>query len=124
MVGAVHGGQIRILREKSCRFILSKSRNSNFRVWQFVFKVTRRASLSSKSNTGAGEIQTKRACQKVWYLAQKNEHFSKSMNSFGSGSIFPSSLGHYLSRNKSVVSVYAFWKNLSWRISFSMTSTF
>ena len=70
--------------------------------------MTRRAFLSSKSNTGAGEIQIKRACQKLWYLVQKNEDFSESMNSFDSGSIFLSSLGHYLSRNRSVVSVYAF----------------
>ena len=56
----------------------------------------------------APQVQIKRACQKVWYLVQKNEDFSESMNSFDSGSIFPSSLGHDLSRNRSVVSVYAF----------------
>ena len=78
------------------------------RVRDWPRRMTRRAFLSSKSNTGAGEIQIKRACQKLWYLVQKNEDFSESMNSFDSGSIFPSSLGHYLSRNRSVVSVYAF----------------
>ena len=72
------------------------------------YHMTRRAFLSSKSNTGAGEIQIKRTCQKVRYLAQKNENFSESMNSFDSASIFPSSLDHYLSRNRFVVSVYAF----------------
>ena len=75
---------------------------------EFVLHMTRRAFLSSKSNTGAGEIEIKRACQKLWYLVQKNEDFPESMNSFDSGSIFPSSLGHDLSRNRSVVPVYAF----------------
>ena len=75
---------------------------------EFVLHMTRRAFLSSKSNTGAGEIQIKRACQKLWFLVQKNEDFSESVNSFETGSIFPPSLGNYLSRNRSVVSVYAF----------------
>ena len=70
--------------------------------------MTRRAFLISKNNAGAEEIQIKGACQKLWYLDLKNEDFSESMNSFDSGSIFPSSLGHDLSRNRSVVSVYAF----------------
>ena len=70
--------------------------------------MTRRAFLSSKSNTGAGEIPIKRACQKLWYLVQKNDDFSESMNSFDTGSIFLSPLGHDLSRDRSVVSVYAF----------------
>ena len=70
--------------------------------------MTRRAFLSSKSNTGAGEIHIKRAYQKVRYLGQKNENFPESMNSFDSGSIFRSSLGHDISKHISVVFVYAF----------------
>ena len=35
-------------------------------IWKvLVTKITRRAFLSSKSNTGAGEIERKMACQKV-----------------------------------------------------------
>ena len=73
----------------------------------------RRAFLSSKSNTGAGEIQIKRACHKLWYLAQKNEDFSKSVSSFDVGAIFPARSGHDSSRNGFVVSVYALYTNPS-----------
>ena len=38
-----------------------------------VLHMTRRAFLSSKSNTGAGEIEFKQACQKVIKIAHKNE---------------------------------------------------
>ena len=47
--------------------------------------------LCSKSNTAAGEIQIKLACQKSWQIAPKNEDISKSVNSIDSGAIFPSS---------------------------------
>ena len=70
--------------------------------------MTRRAFLSSKSNTGAAEIQIKHASQKFQELGQKNEDISKSVNSFDSGPIFPGRLGHDLSRNVFVVSIYAF----------------
>ena len=71
-------------------------------------KVTRIAFLSSRSNTGAGEIEIKQACQKSWQLGRKNEDFSKSVSSFDTGAIFLPSLGQDLSRNRSVVSGYAF----------------
>ena len=70
--------------------------------------MTRRAFLSSKSNTGAREIEIKWASQKSWQIGQKNEDFSESMNSFGLGPIFPSRLGLDISRNRLGVSVYAF----------------
>ena len=61
----------------------------------------------SKSNTGAGEIQIKHACQNSWQLGQKNKDCSKSVNSFDTGAIFLPRLGHDLSRNTAGVSVYA-----------------
>ena len=67
---------------------------------------------SSKSNTAAGEIQIKRACQNSWQLGPKNEDFSKSVNSIDRGAIFPTRSRHDLSRNAVVVSVYALYKNL------------
>ena len=70
--------------------------------------MTRRAFLSSKSNTGAGEIVIKKASQKFQELGQKIEDFSKSVSSIDSGSIFLARLGQDLSRNAFVVSVYAF----------------
>ena len=54
-------------------------------------KMTRRAFLSSKSNTGAWEIEMKWACQKCVQMVQKNEDFSESVSSFDSGAIFPPS---------------------------------
>ena len=68
----------------------------------------RKAFPRFKINTGAREIQIKRACQKFWFMVQKTEDFSESVNSFETGSIFLPSLGNYLARNRSVVSVYAF----------------
>ena len=50
--------------------------------------MTRRAFLSSKSNTGAREIEIKWASQKSWQLGQKNEDFSESVSSFDFGAIF------------------------------------
>ena len=69
--------------------------------------VTRRAFLSSKGNTAAGTIQIKKACQKSWQIAPKNEDISKSVSSIDSGAIFPPRLGQDLSRNVPVVSGYA-----------------
>ena len=74
--------------------------------------MTRRAFLSSKSNTAAGEIVIKHACQKSWQIASKNEDCSKSVSSIDSGAIFQASLGQELSRNAFVVSILSFWKNL------------
>ena len=71
----------------------------------------RRAFLSSKSNTAAGEIVLKHACQKLGKIDHKNGDCSKSVNSFHSGAIFPPSLGHELSRNAFVASILSFWKN-------------
>ena len=45
-------------------------------------------------------------------IVQKNDHSSKSVNSFDTGPIFFDSLGEELSRNVFVVSVYAFGKKL------------
>ena len=70
-------------------------------------KMTRRAFLSSKSNTGAGEIDFKKACQKSWQIVPKNKDFSESASSIDCGAIFPPRSGHDLSRNVPVVSVYA-----------------
>ena len=49
-------------------------------------------------------------------MVDKNEDFSKSVNSFQSGLILPPSSGKELSRNVCVVSVYAFQKKLPIRI--------
>ena len=70
--------------------------------------MTRRAFLSSKSNTGAGEIEFKMACQKSWQIAAKNEDISESVSSIDSGAIFPYRSAQELSSNVFVVSVYAF----------------
>ena len=69
--------------------------------------MTRRAFLSSKSNTAAGEIDFKMASQKSWQIAPKNDDISKSVSSIDRGAIFLSRLGQGQSRNVSVVSVYA-----------------
>ena len=61
----------------------------------------------SKSNTAAGTIQIKWACQNSWQLGRKNEDCSKSVSSIDSGAIFPPSLGQDLSGNVVGVSVYA-----------------
>ena len=52
-----------------------------------VFHMTRRAFLSSKSNTGAGEIEIKKACQKVVKIDHENGDISESVNSIDSGAI-------------------------------------
>ena len=62
----------------------------------------------SKSNTAAREIEFQHASQKVGKIDDKNEDFSKSVNSFHSGPIFPDALGHDLSRNVGLMSIYAF----------------
>ena len=74
--------------------------------------MTRRAFLSSKSNTAAGTIQMKKACQKVGKIVQKNKDFLESVNSIDAGTIFPSRLGYDLSRNIFVVSSYALWPEI------------
>ena len=51
-------------------------------------------------------------------MVQKNEDISESVNSFDTGAIFRSRSGHDLSRNASVVSDYAFYKNSNWRKGF------
>ena len=72
------------------------------------FEVSRRAFLSSKSNTTAGEIVIKKASQAFPELGRKNEDISKSVSSIDRGTIFQPRSGHELSRNVIVVSVYAF----------------
>ena len=62
----------------------------------------------SKSNTAAVEIVLKLGCQKSVNFEYKNEDISKSVCSFDSGSIFHPSLGQDISRNRFVVSIYAF----------------
>ena len=73
-------------------------------------------SLPRVSSTAAGEIEVQHANQKVTKVDHKNEDFSKSVNSFDTGPIFPARLGYQLSRNVGPVSIYAFLKNPSWRI--------
>ena len=51
--------------------------------------MTRRAFPSSKSNTAARGIEIQHASQKMGKIDDKNEDFSKSVNSFHSGPIFP-----------------------------------
>ena len=53
-------------------------------------------------------------------MVQKNEDISKSVSSIDFGAIFLPRLGHDVSRNVLVVSVYAFQRNPSWRIGFFM----
>ena len=69
--------------------------------------MTRRAFLSSKSNTGAGAIHFQMASQKSWQLRSKNEDISKSVSSIETGAIFLPRGGQDLSRNAFVVFVYA-----------------
>ena len=57
------------------------------------------------------------ACQKLGQMVQKNEDISESVNSFDTGIFRPRS-GHDLSRNVSVVSGYAFYKNSNCRKGF------
>ena len=54
-------------------------------------------------------------------MDHKNEDISESVNSIDSGANFRSRLAHELSRNISVVSVYALLKKLCGRIGFLMT---
>ena len=75
--------------------------------------MTRRAFLSSKSNTGAWEIEIKRACQKLVKMDHKNQDFSESVSSFDLGAIFLPRSGQDPSRNVFVVSVYAVERNSS-----------
>ena len=70
--------------------------------------MTRRAFLSSESNTGERETLIKKACQKSWQIGTKNEDISKSVSSIEAGAIFQPRSGHDLSRNVVVVFVYAF----------------
>ena len=69
--------------------------------------MTRRAFLSSKSNTAAGELEIKKACEESWQIARKNEDISKSVSSIDRGAISPPRSGQDLSRNAVVVSGYA-----------------
>ena len=70
--------------------------------------MTRRAFLSSKSNTAAREIEFQHASQKVGKIDNKNEDFSKSVNSFHSGPFCQDALGQELSRNVGHMPIYAF----------------
>ena len=58
------------------------------------------------------------ACQKLGQMVQKNEDISESVSLFDTGAIFRPRSGHDLSRNVSVVSGYAFYKNSNWRKDF------
>ena len=77
----------------------------SFRIKEFSVAATERT--GSESNTGAGQIQIKKACQKSWQIAPKNEDILKSVSSIDSGAIFPPRSGQDLSRNAVGVSVYA-----------------
>ena len=72
------------------------------------YTMTRRAFLSSKSNTAAVEIEFQHASQKLGQIDDKKYVCAKSVNSFHSGPIFPESLGQDLSRNVGGMSIYAF----------------
>ena len=54
-------------------------------------------------------------------MGQKNEDISESVNSFDTGPIFQPRPSQDLSRDVGVVSVYAFWTKLYWRIGSGMT---
>ena len=69
---------------------------------------SRNVGTGSESNTTAGTIQIKKACQKSWQIAPKNEDISKSVSSIDSGAIFRPRSGQDLPRNVVVVSGYAF----------------
>ena len=69
--------------------------------------MTRRTFLRSKSLTAAGEIEAKKAIQNFQEIAYKNEDISESVSSIDSGLIFPSRSGPDISRDTSVVAVYA-----------------
>ena len=58
------------------------------------------------------------ACQKLGQMIQKNEDISESVSSFDTGAIFRPRSSHDLSRNVSVVSGCAFYKNSNWRKGF------
>jgi len=55
-----------------------------------------------------GEFDSKGLVEKVKSWARKNEGFSESVNSFDFRRNFPISFGQDISRNASVVFVYAF----------------
>ena len=73
----------------------------------FTIYMTRRPSLLLE-NSVTGEIHLKSGPGFFMHFNPKNEHNSKSVNSFDSGPIFRPTLGQDLSRNGFVVSVYAF----------------
>ena len=54
--------------------------------------MTRRAFLSSKSNTAARGIEFQHACQKVRKIDDKNEDCSKTVSSFDFWNNFPPSI--------------------------------
>ena len=64
--------------------------------------------LCSKSNSVEGKIDVKNGPGFSVLFDQKNDNSSKYVCSFGPGPICLRSLGQDLSRNASVVSVYAF----------------
>ena len=70
--------------------------------------MTRRAFLSSKSNTAARAIEFQHASQKVGKNDDKNEDFSNSVSSFHSGPIYSPRPGQDVSRNVGGMSSYAF----------------
>ncbi len=71
-------------------------------------KMTRRACLSSKSNTVVREIVHQLGLQECIRFGTKNGNISKYVCSIQSGAIFVPRLGQELSRNVFVVFVYAF----------------
>ena len=67
--------------------------------------------------------ESSRAVNKGWrFTARTKWDFSKSVNSFDTGPIFPArlGLGYQLSRNVGLMSIYALLKNPSWRIGLVM----
>ena len=97
-------------------WVIQKRKNNEFEglLWIRAARVVHISTCDSwslasfKSNSKAQEIERQHACQKSVNFEHKNQDFSKSVNSFHSGAIFPPSLGQDLSRNAFVVSVYAF----------------
>ena len=67
--------------------------------------MTRRACLSSKSNTVRREIANKMGVQECVVFGAKNRNISESVCSFHSGPIFFPSLGQKLSRDTFTLSI-------------------
>ena len=73
------------------------------------------------SNTVSREIWFKHDSQKSAIFDHKNQDISESSHSIETGVIFPALWNHKLSRNVTVMSVYAFERNSDWSKAFCDT---